>query len=75
MKYAIDKIEENIATLESLDTKEKKEIPVVLLPEGIEEGSILSYENDLYKLDEVTKEQRKTDIRNKFNRLRRKSIE
>ena len=75
MKYAIDKIEKNIATLESLDTKEKKEISVELLPKGIEEGSILSYENDLYKLDEVTKEKRKTDIRNKFNRLRRKNIE
>ena len=29
MKYAVDKIEENIVTLESLDTKEKKEVQYV----------------------------------------------
>ena len=42
MKYAVDKIEENIVTLESLDTKEKKEVPLEVLPSNIKEGTILT---------------------------------
>ena len=37
MKYAVDKIEENIVTLESLDTKEKKEVLLEVLPSNIKE--------------------------------------
>ena len=48
MKYAVDKIEENIVTLESLDTKEKKEVLLRVLPPNIKEGTILTYENEVY---------------------------
>lgn len=73
MKYAIDKIEENIVTLESLDTKEKKEVLLEVLPSNIKEGTILTYENSVYKKDEVLEQQRRTSIQNKFNRLKKKS--
>ena len=72
MKYAVDKIEENIVTLESLDTKEKKEVLLEVLPSNIKEGTILKYENEVYKKDEVLEQQRKTSIQNKFNMLRKK---
>ena len=72
MKYAVDKIEENIVTLESLDTKEKKEVLLEVLPSNIKEGTILTYENEVYKKDEVLEHQRKTSIQNKFNMLRKK---
>ena len=42
MKYAVDKIEGNIVTLESLDTKEKKEVLLEVLPSSIKEGTILT---------------------------------
>lgn len=72
MKYAVDKIEENIVTLESLDTKEKKEVLLEVLPSNIKEGTILTYENEVYKNDEVLEQQRRTSIQNKFNMLRKK---
>ena len=75
MKYAVDKIEENIVTLESLDTKEKKEVLLEVLPSNIKEGTILTYENKVYKKDEVLEQQRKTSIQNKFNMLRKKKTD
>lgn len=75
MKYAVDKIEENIVTLESLDTKEKKEVLLEVLPSNIKEGTILTYENEVYKKDEVLEQQRKTSIQNKFNMLRKKKMD
>lgn len=73
MKYVVDKIEENIVTLESLDTKEKKEVLLEVLPSNIKEGTILTYENEVYKKDEVLEQQRRTSIQDKFNRLKKKS--
>lgn len=75
MKYAVDKIEENIVTLESLDTKEKKEVLLEVLPSNIKEGTILTYENKVYKKDEVLEQQRKTSIQNKFDRLRKRKVD
>lgn len=75
MKYAVDKIEKNLVTLESLDTKEKKEVLIEVLPSNIKEGTILTYENEVYKKDEVLEQQRKTSIQNKFNMLRKKKTD
>lgn len=75
MKYAIDKIEENIVTLESLDTKEKKEVPLEVLPSNIKEGTILTYENNEYKKDDVLEQQRRTSIKNKFDMLRKRKVD
>ena len=75
MKYAVDKIEENIVTLESLDTKEKKEVLLEVLPFNIKEGTILTYENSVYKKDEVLEQQRRTSIQDKFNRLKKRKVD
>ncbi len=72
MKYAIDKIENNIAVLENIKTKEKIEINIKDLPKGIKEGSILSLENNLYKLDKSAEEKRRKLITEKFNNLKKK---
>lgn len=75
MKYSVDKIEENIVTLESLDTKEKKEVFLEVLPSNIKEGTILTYENEVYKKDEVLEQQRRTSIQSKFDRLRKRKVD
>lgn len=75
MKYAVDKIEENIVTLESLDTKEKKEVLLEVLPSNIKEGTILTYENSVYTKDEVLEQQRRTSIQDKFNRLKKRKVD
>ena len=72
MKYAIDRIENNIAVLENIKTKEKREINIKDLPRGIKEGSILSLENNLYKLDNDEEEKRRKLIIEKFNSLKKK---
>lgn len=71
MKYAIDRIEENIAILENITTKEIIEVELSLLPPNIQESNILIYENNEYKLDTETESKRKEDILNRFNKLRK----
>ena len=73
MKYAIDRIEENIAILENINTKEKLEINITELPKGIKEGSILVFKDNKYIIDEAEEENRRKIILEKFNKLKRNS--
>ena len=70
MKYSIDRIENNIAILEDINTGEKKEVDISLLPEEIKEGTILSFNDDKYELDLDEEEERRKRIREKFKKLR-----
>ena len=72
MKWAIDKIEQEIALLENINTKEKKEVSTTLLPLRIKEGTILLEENNTYILDTKEEEKRKEEILLRFKRLRSK---
>ena len=51
MKWAVDKIVNDIVVLENIKTLEKREVNITLLPSSIHDGSILSLENDCYVLD------------------------
>ena len=73
MKYAIDRIEENIAILEDINTKEKLEININELPKEIKEGSILVFKDNKYIIDEDEEEKRRKIILEKFNKLKRNS--
>ena len=70
MNYIIDKIEDNIAVLETQDTKEILNINKSLLPKGIKEGMILSKNNDIYIIDTKATAKRRKTILEKFKRLR-----
>ena len=70
MKYAIDRIENNIAILENITTKEKKEVDITLLPTSIKEGSIISYINNTYIQELSLEEKRRQEILERFKRLR-----
>ncbi len=72
MKYAIDKIEGNLVVLEELNTQEKKEINIKELPKKINEGTILTYVNDTYIIDEKLEKDRRVNIQSKFDMLRKK---
>jgi len=72
MKYAIDRIENNIAILENLETKEIIEVDISLLPEGSKESSIITIINNEYKLDIEDEQVRKDSLLNRFNKLRKK---
>lgn len=70
MKYAIDRIENNIAILENINTKEKKEISILNLPPNIHEGTILLETNNTYIIDTLEEITRTKLIEEKFKKLR-----
>lgn len=72
MKYAIDKIENETAVLENIETREKIEVSTNLLPENIQESNILIYEDNKYILSKEDELTRKKDLLSKFNRLKKK---
>lgn len=72
MKYCIDRIENDIAVLENLETKEIIEININLLPNNIKENSIVIYDNYEYIIDKETEKERKKNLLSKFNKLKKK---
>lgn len=73
MKYVVDRIENEIVILESLETQLKKEVLLSELPEKIKEGNILVYENELYTIDLEEEQKRRQTIKSKFDMLRKNS--
>jgi len=71
MKYVIDRIEEKIAILQDLNTKEFFNINIKELPDNIKEGTYL-IKNKVYKIDKKTEDRKRKEIRERFNKLRRK---
>lgn len=70
MNYAVDRIDENIATIENIINKEKKEVPLELLPKNVKEGSVITLENDTYIINSNEEETRRKIIEEKLNRLK-----
>ena len=70
MKYAVDKINEDIAVLENINTGEIININVSEIPNNIKEKDILIFEDNLYRIDKIEKENRINVLREKMNRLR-----
>ncbi len=70
MNYAVDRIDENIATIENITNKEKKEVSLELLPKNVKEGSIITLEGGTYILNSNEEEARRKIIEEKLNRLK-----
>ena len=71
MKYVIDRIEEDIAVLQDLKSKEMLNINIKELPTNIREGSFL-IKNKIFKIDKKEEDRRRQELRKRFNKLRRK---
>lgn len=71
MKYAVDKIEDDIVVLENVDNNEIIEVEIKKLPSGIHEGSVVLYENNQYSLDEATEANKKECLRERLERLKK----
>ena len=72
MKFVVDRIENNTAVLENIDTKEIIEININLLPNNIKENNIIIYDNNEYVIDKETEKERKKDLLSRFNKLKKK---
>ena len=71
MKYSIDKIEKEIVIIENIDTGEKKEVNINLLPIDIKEGTIIIFDNDSYVVDKKEQKARMDNIMSRFQRLKK----
>lgn len=72
MKYAIDRIEEDIVILENLETKEKEEVNMKNIVGEIHEGAIVIKNNDTYITDSKEESLRRKTLREKLERLKKK---
>lgn len=71
MKYVIDKIENDIVLLESINDNNMTEVDIKLLPEGVKETDVLIFDGDSYILDNKAKEDRLDRIREKMEKLKK----
>ena len=70
MKYAVDRVEDNIIILQDLNTKEIKEINKKELTFEVNDGDILSYENKKYFKNNNEKEEKLRIIKEKLDKLK-----
>ncbi|MEG0021301.1 MAG: DUF3006 family protein [Bacilli bacterium] len=71
MKYAIDRIVENIVILENLETKEIINDNIKLFPKNIYDGLIVIKVNNKYKIDKKEYLSRKSIIKEKLEKLKK----
>lgn len=70
MKYSVDRIEEEIAILENIETGEIVEINKNELEEDIKESDILIFKDNKYIKDDEEKEDRLKSLEEKFNLIK-----
>lgn len=68
MKYAVDRIEDNIAVIENIETKEKKEINIKGMK--LKEGDIIVFIDGVYVVDVKSREERMKKLRAKLDSLK-----
>lgn len=67
--FSVDRFEENFAVCENIKTGEITNIPIEVLPDNIEEGSILKFKNGIYVIDIEATKMRKQEIKTLVNNL------
>lgn len=72
MIYIVDRIENNFAVLENINTKETIDININLLPKNLKEGNVIKYKNNKYIIDKKAEQRRRNSILEKFNKLKNK---
>lgn len=70
MKFAVDRIEENSAILQNLETKEIINVKLKKIKNKIKDGDILIYENNKYIKSDIEKENRLKELEEKFNKAK-----
>ena len=71
MKHVVDRIIENIVVLENVESREMIEVSIELVPEGVKDGSILTFSEGFYQFDIDEETSRRESIREKMERLKR----
>ena len=71
MKYAVDQIVDEIAVIEDIETGDKKEISLELLPEEVQEGNVLLYQDNEYYINKEYEAVRRQSLEEKMEELKR----
>ena len=71
MKWAIDRIEENIVILENIESGDIVEVNIIDFPFEVKEGMILAQTDEGYTIDNEEENKRLQSIQDKFNRLKK----
>lgn len=71
MKYAVDSIVDDIAVIEEIETGDKKEVSLEILPEEIQEGNILAYRDGEYYIDRQYEAVRRQSLEEKIEELKK----
>ena len=71
MKFAVDKIENDIVVLENLSDNSIIEVSLILIP-NVKEKDIIMYENNTFKFDLEEKEKRELTIKERMAKLKAK---
>ena len=71
MKYAVDSIVDDIAVIEEIETGDKKEVSLEILPEEIQEGNILAYRDGEYYIDKQYEAVRRQSLEEKMEELKK----
>ena len=71
MKYAVDSIVDDIAVIEEIETGDKKEVSLEILPEEIQEGNILAYRDGEYYIDRQYEAIRRQSLEEKMEELKK----
>lgn len=69
--YSVDKIENEIVTIEDIATGKIKNVNLKLLPKEVKENDILKFDGNKYSIDLKEKEKRINRIREKMNKLKK----
>ncbi len=67
--WSIDRLEEKVAVCED-DNRQRREIPLADLPEGVKEGDVLCRVDGRYRVDHRETERRRERNRKLLERLR-----
>lgn len=67
--FSVDRFEGNFAVCENRQTGEFINIPLANLPENVQEGSILKFENGKYILDIEATQKEREEIKNLVDNL------
>jgi len=67
--YAVDRIENDIAVCECMESGERLNIDVSALPSGAKEGDVLMRDGDGFVIDKIQTEDRRERLSNRLNRL------
>lgn len=71
MKYAVDRIENDVVILQNTFNGKIIEIKKQLLPNNISDGTILEYKDNKYYIDKDEEKRRRNILEEKLNRLKK----